>query len=60
MDGGGSNVLSVWPYHISDHVPPLYTLTHHQVAVKIITMSSGGGGGSGGRSLVPRWTARVW
>ena len=33
------NVLSVWPNHISDKVPVLYTLTHHQTAVKVITMS---------------------
>ena len=38
--GGNDNVLSVWPNHISDEVPPLYTLTHHQAAVKVITMSS--------------------
>ena len=33
--GGNDNVLSVWPNHIGEDLPPLYSLTHHQAAVKV-------------------------
>ena len=33
--GGNDNVLNIWPNHLSDDVPPLFNLTHHQAAVKV-------------------------
>ena len=33
--GGIDNVLSAWPNHIGEDLPPLYSLTHHQAAVKV-------------------------
>ena len=34
--GGNDNVLNVWQNHLSDDLSPLFRLTHHQAAVKVL------------------------
>ena len=57
--GGNDNVLSVWPNHIGEDLPPLYSLTHHQAAVKVTRLICEGEGQRGWAvsvgELVPRW-----
>ena len=36
--GGNDNILNVWQNHLSDDLRPLFSLTHHQAAVKVMSV----------------------